>query len=427
MNEAEQEKTPAQGIWCGKMCPELSAPTKEPISASCFKKPQKWPANKPPLFLSLKTDGLQPDALPMWEDNGALRGEYLMHSFGVCPKDENASHLSQILEASPHPKYSLSARACLGILNRAEKRGKQLPEILKLALIQQAQRGGAYCIQGNCIDRADTAGCNGKGWTEGVSYTLNTIDRPAVLPFEPKAFGICSYSSNSMKSSNPHSGIYEADTSRTLDLNCGNPTCNQGGIAVVNPFVSAPQLTGGANPNSTHFRSGTDNKQTAPQPNACGSTVPHNAQACTSGNSDPIVFEPGSCSRVGGHIWQDGKAPALRAQSGDNQPAIALENHPADSRVKIAEDGIVQTLNARMGTGGGMFPSLCVRSPVLEHSNAGATDVYPAGNKLQGSAGCNNGGTKVMIMFENYQFANWRPGCGTLKASGGDYGGARKT
>lgn len=38
----------------------------------------------------------------------------------------------------------------------------------------------AYCIQGNCIDRADTAGCNGKGWTEGVSYTLNTVDRPAV-------------------------------------------------------------------------------------------------------------------------------------------------------------------------------------------------------------------------------------------------------
>jgi len=37
------------------------------------------------------------------------------------------------------------------------------------------------CIQGNCIDRADTAGCNGKGWTEDVSYTLNTIDRPAVV------------------------------------------------------------------------------------------------------------------------------------------------------------------------------------------------------------------------------------------------------
>lgn len=36
------------------------------------------------------------------------------------------------------------------------------------------------CIQGNCIDRADTAGCNGKVWAEDVCYTLNTIDRPAV-------------------------------------------------------------------------------------------------------------------------------------------------------------------------------------------------------------------------------------------------------
>ena len=37
-----------------------------------------------------------------------------------------------------------------------------------------------YCLQGNGIDRADTAGCNGKGWKEDVCYTLNTIDRPAV-------------------------------------------------------------------------------------------------------------------------------------------------------------------------------------------------------------------------------------------------------
>lgn len=37
-----------------------------------------------------------------------------------------------------------------------------------------------YCLQGNGIDRADTAGCNGKGVKEDVCYTLNTIDRPAV-------------------------------------------------------------------------------------------------------------------------------------------------------------------------------------------------------------------------------------------------------
>lgn len=46
-------------------------------------------------------------------------------------------------------------------------------------------------------------------------------------------YGISSYESNSMKSSNPHSGIYEAETSRTLDLNGGAPSCNQGGMAVV--------------------------------------------------------------------------------------------------------------------------------------------------------------------------------------------------
>ena len=37
-----------------------------------------------------------------------------------------------------------------------------------------------YCLQGNGIDRALTAGCNGKGWREDKCYTLNTIDRPAV-------------------------------------------------------------------------------------------------------------------------------------------------------------------------------------------------------------------------------------------------------
>ena len=37
-----------------------------------------------------------------------------------------------------------------------------------------------YCLQGNGIDRADTAGCNGKGWREDACYMLNTIDRPAV-------------------------------------------------------------------------------------------------------------------------------------------------------------------------------------------------------------------------------------------------------
>lgn len=48
-----------------------------------------------------------------------------------------------------------------------------------------------------------------------------------------KVYGISAYESNSMKSSNPNSGVYEAETSRTIDNNGGNPACNQGGMAIV--------------------------------------------------------------------------------------------------------------------------------------------------------------------------------------------------
>ena len=48
------------------------------------------------------------------------------------------SGLSDILEPNPHPKYFLSAKACQGILRRAEKRGKELPPMLKEALERQA-------------------------------------------------------------------------------------------------------------------------------------------------------------------------------------------------------------------------------------------------------------------------------------------------
>ena len=60
-----------------------------------------------------------------------------MRSFGEYPSEENASHLSQILEEEVLPKYYLSPRACQGILNRADKRGKPLPKILREALEEQ--------------------------------------------------------------------------------------------------------------------------------------------------------------------------------------------------------------------------------------------------------------------------------------------------
>jgi DNA (cytosine-5)-methyltransferase 1 len=68
-----------------------------------------------------------------------------------------------------------------------------------------------------------------------------------------------------------------------------------------------------------------------------------------------VAFEPGACSRLGGHAWTDA-AGALRACAGDNRTAVAIESHPQDSRIKVSEDGTVQSLPARMGTGGGNVP-----------------------------------------------------------------------
>lgn len=62
-----------------------------------------------------------------------------MPNTGESPREESESSLSQILEETPHKKYFLSAKACAGILKRAEKRGRELPEILKEALIRQAE------------------------------------------------------------------------------------------------------------------------------------------------------------------------------------------------------------------------------------------------------------------------------------------------
>ena len=62
---------------------------------------------------------------------------------------------------------------------RAGTGGNNQP-IVAYSLEKQQQAQPVICLQGNGIDRPDTATCNGKGWKENASYTLNTVDRPAV-------------------------------------------------------------------------------------------------------------------------------------------------------------------------------------------------------------------------------------------------------
>lgn len=85
-----------------------------------------------------------------------------------------------------------------------------------------------------CYTLKIRSGCEGGGKgpliQENKSATLGCNNDQYLFV---AVYGIGSYDSNAMKSSNPYSGIYEAKTSRTLDLNGGNPSCNQGGMAVV--------------------------------------------------------------------------------------------------------------------------------------------------------------------------------------------------
>ena len=140
--------------WSGKTCPEHSVPTAGKTSRPSSRKSSASSNRTLPMCLCLiGADGARPGvSTPTWE-LGALLGEFTMHSFGEqpsmlmaecsfpeLPSGVSVSRLSQILEDSAHPKYSLSAKACEGILRRAERRGKELPLELKKAL--EAQAGG---------------------------------------------------------------------------------------------------------------------------------------------------------------------------------------------------------------------------------------------------------------------------------------------
>jgi DNA (cytosine-5)-methyltransferase 1 len=82
----------------------------------------------------------------------------------------------------------------------------------------------------------------GIGYSKEVSPTLKSsspcLCERQTIPFEfATVYGLCGKNSNSMLSPNPHSGIYVAETTRTIDQNGGNPSCNQGGMLVLEPTL----------------------------------------------------------------------------------------------------------------------------------------------------------------------------------------------
>ena len=148
------------------------------------------------------------------------------------------------------------------------------------------------------------SGCEGGGkgaiWQEDKSATLGCNNDQTV--FVPKCYGVCSKASHSMMSDNPHSGFYEASTSRTLDRSGGDPTCNQGGLCICEPVVCVDQ--GGGKSNCTV------DEQVAPP------------LACTHGGSPAVAFTQNQRDEVR-DLGE--KAGSLSAQPGMKQQTFVAQ------------------------------------------------------------------------------------------------------
>ncbi len=118
------------------------------------------------------------------------------------------------------------AYPAIGFANRGHSTDSDLSETLRSECHGDTPM---VCVQAAGFKLGNSEDARSIGWQDETAPTLNAEcggNKPAVC------YGISSLDSNAMKSSNPHSGIYEANTARTLDLNGGNPACNQGGIMI---------------------------------------------------------------------------------------------------------------------------------------------------------------------------------------------------
>ena len=120
-------------LYSGKTCPESSRTGPTP-SATCLR---DWLARTMPSCASPdggRTRGLFPDQKGRWPTGFSTPSISVFRSEGAEYGFARVT-LSEVLETGPVPeRYFLSAAACAGILRRAERRGKKLPEHLEAAL-----------------------------------------------------------------------------------------------------------------------------------------------------------------------------------------------------------------------------------------------------------------------------------------------------
>ena len=188
-------------------------------------------------------------------------------------------------------------------------------------------------------DKPVRKGGAGFGVSEkGTSYTLTARDQHAV------AYAIDSMGSNAMKSKNPKSGCREVEYAPTLTTVDPAPVKHQGGTAVVEclpagsekpqPGVEA-EVVGVFDMGARKTGAGTDTSGVSPTVLAQHGTDPHAVCIGFNGGSEitddgggAVSFEPGLAKREGeGHRFSDEVVSTLRADMGDNRPAVATVDY----------------------------------------------------------------------------------------------------
>ena len=179
---------------------------------------------------------------------------------------------------------------------------------------------------------------------QGTARTSETSSDKAI-----SCYGISAYESNAMKSSNPHSGIYEADTARTLDNNGGSPACNQGGMIVLEGNGSRESHKGnGYRESETMYTLNTIEQHAvcAPEPILLESNQNH-ATIQTDGISTSL---PASAGAGGGYVpmvcdaRENGDGNIAPTMTGDHQnritdyTAIVVDQGAGKSACNVTKD-----------------------------------------------------------------------------------------
>ena len=278
-----------------------------------------------------------------WEYDPPWLGSFGMLNTSECPKDAVECSLWQILQATAPSRYSLSQTACLGILRRAECRGKSLPPLLEAALRMQAGLDPPAPISGEA--KAYHINQRNEGIDlDGVSGALM-----ATQNLQMQTFITNPGSSQSGPQKQIAFAANQRDEVRDLRDVAGALGAQPG--MKQQTFVAGFSAGAGASAGGIGY-----NESVAPT-----------LKGSPGGNCMPSVL---CLNDQGGSVMEcsENVSGTLRAQEHGHQPLV-YENHGIDSRY-TGPHKVAPTMSARYGTGGNNIP--------LVEQNAGAICI--AGN-----------------------------------------------